>query len=714
LTANVPAAKTASPGTAAITVVSPGPGGGTSNPQFFQVGNLEPQLYFTIKDVTGNANITSNIAAADFNVDGKLDLIGASGSILYAILGNADGTFGGVIPSYGPTNSNITGISVADVNADGIPDLIVTGSINSSTAFVATMLGNGDGTFKAPIETDFPGVQLPSQLVFADFNGDGALDFAYASGMNVQTILGHGDGTFCMGPTSPVGEIALNAVAAGDFNRDGKLDLVVTAYDIFSTGFDFVVVMPGVGDGSFDAPTAVSGSGTNFVGSITAAVADFNGDGKLDIATAIQTVGATLQGIIQVSLGNGDGTFQAASYVPDVVEVTTPLIVGDFDGDGFLDLNTGGFVFFGRGDGTFPSFQGSTGNPTAVLVGDFNGDGKLDVVDEALTLNGSSVLTAVGMFLSIPPTPDFTGVVAPLNTTLVPGGSVSINVTLKPLYGFTGDVVISATDLPNGVTPSYNPIVVPGGNGGSTITLTAASSVALGRYTVTLNGNSGNITHSSTVPLLVNNTVGDWGSYTVQPVQNVAPGGTATYAIVTIPEGGFNGTIIPTISGLPPGATATFSPASIDGAVNANTQLTIQTSNITPQPQVYTLTVTGTEGTLSHSGPVYLGVSSSGGDFIGTISPTSASTKAGGSAAFQLSSSPVNGGAGDVALSVSNLPAGITASFTPSATISGGSGTSTLTLGTSIGTLPGTYYVIVTSTGSGVIHMGSLQLTVTP
>jgi hypothetical protein len=713
LTASIPASDIASAGAATITVFSPGPGGGASNSQFLWITTSEAQPYFAIKDVTGKVSLTSQMVGADFDNDGKLDLVGAVGSTIYVLRGVGDGTFNWPVASAGPAGTTITGINVADLNGDGKLDLILTGSKDSTTSFVATLFGNGDGTFQTPIETDFSGVHLPPNPIAADFNEDGVLDLAYTTGTSVQTILGNGDGTFHAGPSSPLNQIGLNVVATGDFNKDGKLDLVVTVYDLFTTGLDFVVVMPGNGDGSFGTPSAVSGSGTLYVGAITAAVGDFNNDGNLDIATGIQTVGATLQGFIQISLGNGDGTFHSTTNIPNVNTVTTPLLVADINGDGNLDLVTGGYGFFGQGDGAFPTFQGSTGNPTFVFVGDFNGDGRPDLLDQTVSLNGASVLTAVGVMLSIPPTPDFKGIVAPFSSTLVPGGSVSINVTLEPLYGFIGDVILSATDLPSGITPSYNPVLVHGGSGGSTITLTAANAVPLGRYTVTLNGNSGSITHSSTLPLLVNDSVGDWTGYAVQSTQNVVPGGTATYTFSTTPVAGFTGNITPTVSGLPPGADATFNPPVIAGGVGG-TKLTVQTSSTTPQPQVYNLTVTGTEGILTHSETVFLGVSGSGGDFTGPVVPAQSTVKVGGSTLYQMTANPVNGGAGDIALAVSGVPPGVTAKFSPSATIPGSSGTRDLNITTTPGTQPGTYELIITATGSGVVHLSSVSLVVTP
>jgi hypothetical protein len=578
------------------------------------------------------------------------------------------------------------------------------------------MLGNGDGTFQAPIETDFNGT-ISANGVLADFNGDGVLDLAYTTSTGVQSLLGQPGGTFVLGPTSPLTQVGLGAVAAGDFNGDGKLDLVVTVYDPFTTGLDFSGVMMGNGDGSFATLAPVNGVGTPYVGSITAVVGDFNHDGKLDIATAIQTVGSTLQGFIDISNGNGDGTFQAPYSVPNVPEVTTPLLVGDFNADGNLDLSTGGFIYYGQGDGTFPTSSGRTGLPTFVLAGDAKGDGQVDIITDAVSISGSTVNHHYGIELQIPPTPDFKGIVAPYQSTLVPGGSVSFNVTAASLYGFVGDVIVGVTGAPSGITPSYNPTVVhltSGGTANTTITLTAVSNMPLGHYTATLTGSSGSLLHSITVPFDVNDSVGDWTGYVVQQSQNIAPGGKAQYQIAAQALNGFTGNIALTASGLPPGATASFNPPSINGGAGS-TILTVTTSSTTPQPQVYTLTVTGTNGILVHNTTVYLGVSSSGGDFTGTVSPSAASVSASasGSASFTVTASPINGGAGDLTLTAIGMPAGVTASYSTT-TIPGSSGSAILKLTASPGMPTGTYQIYINASGSGAFHQNSVMLTVNP
>jgi hypothetical protein len=717
LTAAVPASDIATPNTASIAVVSPAPGGGTSNVEYLVIENTVPQNYWSSTSITGNNNLTSPVIGADFNNDGKLDLIVASGPTVYVLLGVGNGTFASAQGSSGPANSVITGVHTADINADGKQDLIINGKIGTA-GFVATMLGNGDGTFQAPVTTNYSGI-ASSSIVVADFNADGILDVALVSSGSVQTLLGAANGSFAAGPVTLLTYVGRDGIAAADFNGDGVLDLVITAFDPSSQGYNFVAVLPGVGDGSFGNMQQVAGSGNSFVGSITAAVADFNGDGKLDIATAIQTAGATIQGFIYLSLGNGDGTFSVGTSVPNVASVTSPLLVGDFNADGIPDLATGGYFYYGQGDGSFPTFNGSSGAPTFVFAGDANGDGLLDVIDETITIQSSrqgiTTLSAIGAELQVPPLPDFKGVVAPVGSTLVPGGTVSFNVMIEPLYGFTGDVTLGASNLPNGISINYNPATVPHANGSSTITLTASPSLPLGTYTFNLTGNSGSLTHSTQVSVNVNSSVGDFGGTLTQDTHNIAEGSTADYSLTIVPTGGFTGTVALSVSGLPPGATAQFSQNPVTGGSGTST-LTITTTSSTPDPQIYTPTITATSGTLTHSRSINLGVAPIAESVSGTVTPSqTVSASAGGIASYSLNLTTQNNSSqADLSLAVSGVPAGTSASFTPS-TINTGTGTSTLNVVVPPGTLaPGSYTLLLTFTGSGVIDQISVVLTVNP
>jgi hypothetical protein len=714
LTATVPAASLAIPSSATITVLSPAPGGGTSNFQYFVVEDPVVQNYFSSRSITNQVPIlNANVTGGDFNNDGKMDFIVASGSTVYVLAGNGDGSFAPAYGSAGPASSVINGIHVADINGDGKQDLIINGKVGTK-GFVATMLGNGDKSFQAPVVTNYSGPASASTVV-GDFNGDGVLDVALIWAGGVKTMLGNSDGTF-QAPLNTFFStyVGGDGIATADFNGDGKLDVVITASDPSSTnGFRFVGLLLGNGDGTFQDINPVAGSGTSYVGSITAAIGNFNGDGKLDIATAIQTAGPVIEGMINLSLGNGDGTFNIGTSVPNVPLVTSPLLVGDFNADGQLDLATGGYFYYGQGNGTFPTSNGSANAPTFIYAGDANNDGLLDVIDETVIVSKSTA--AVGIELQVPPLPDFKGIVGPLNTNLVPGGSDFFTVTIEPLYGWTGDVTLGATDLPNGISVNYSPVTVKGGNGTSTVTLTAAPSMPLGNYTFNLSGNSGGLTHTTTLPVTVNNSIGDFYGTLPQTIQNIAQGGSASYSITIVPTGGFTGAVTLGVSGLPAGSTATFSTNPVLGG-SGSTVLIITTSSSTPSPSVSNLTLTGVSGTLTHSQALYLGVAPKAEAIGGTITPSSSvSSSAGGTANYALNLSTTNNTAlADMALSVSGVPAGATGAFVP-ATINAGTGSSTLQVTLPAGVVPpGSYNLTITLTEDGAVAQQTVVLNVTP
>lgn len=297
---------------------------------------------------------------------------------------------------------------VADVNGDGKPDVVIAagcvlgggGSYGipncpGSGNAVVVYLSNGDGTFQAPILTGVPAASLRS-IAVGDFNGDGKLDVAAASdcycdqgstGGVIVILLGNGDGTFSVGATLDFQGVVGQAstLAVGDFNHDGKLDLVagVECYDIpvNGCGVGAVEVFLGNGDGTFSGPNVNQTAGNS---GLLPVVGDFNGDGKLDI------IAANAYDNLTILLGNADGTFaETNASIPYGV---TGIVAADLNGDGKLDLALGAYpnsleVLFGNGDGTFQSPVGySTGLGNAVtddvevVATDLNGDGKPDLI----------------------------------------------------------------------------------------------------------------------------------------------------------------------------------------------------------------------------------------------------------------------------------------------------------------------------------------------
>jgi len=312
----------------------------------------------------------------------------------------------GVIYNTGGPNPNAA--VIADVNGDGLPDLIVANQPHESmSGTVGVLLANGDGTFHSPVtynawnEEDY--YADPQTIAVADVNGDHKPDIivgSHPSSYMFSLLIGNGDGTFqpVVGINHPGSGVSPLSLVVADVNGDGFPDVVEGNpwYKSDDWTIGAIGVSLGNGDGTFQPTVSypvVCG------GMIAVAVADLNGDGKLDVAASVCVGGYCLDGGTSgaaVLLGRGDGTFNPAVTYNSVGNAGWSIAVSDVNRDGKPDLvladggddrydGSGGVIglLLGNGDGTFQpavSINPGIGRTRAVAAQDINADGAPDLL----------------------------------------------------------------------------------------------------------------------------------------------------------------------------------------------------------------------------------------------------------------------------------------------------------------------------------------------
>lgn len=343
----------------------------------------------------------NNVAAADFNQDGNVDLAyvdgHSPGSALHILLGDGTGSFrhGQDVALPAGICSYACYINLGDINGDGILDIVLGGGTPNTSpqpsapnAMIAALLGNGDGSFGTPVVSDLTiNSGSTPNMVFAagiaDVNGDGATDLIIPdpAEQKLYVLLGDKTGSFTYSTSIFDGNSPF-AVIATDLNGDGRPDLLV-----YGPAGGAATVFLNTGAGNFGSGTNyTAGPGASFV------LADVNGDGVPDLVASVYVTSTSQQATQQVVYlaGRADGTFGVPVTIADTVSGNL-IYVADYNGDGIPDLvvqnATGIAVLPGKGSISWgvpiPVVAGAVSEPyffgmSTRATGDFNNDGRPD------------------------------------------------------------------------------------------------------------------------------------------------------------------------------------------------------------------------------------------------------------------------------------------------------------------------------------------------
>ncbi len=428
----------------------------------------------------GNNNIV-----ADLNGDGIPDLAGTGVNVASVMLGNGDGTFRPKVNF--PVGGQTQDLAAGDFNGDGRVDLVV--SLVDPGFSLSLLTGNGDGTFNAPVNFENTGLQEDSPAVVAtDLDNDGRLDVVLAHAIScfvapcvaartITVMLGFGDGTFQVPIEIEVGT-GMSRIGVGDFNRDGIKDLAIAGDN------SRLYTLLGVGNGTFlQQPTIVMTADQLFVDGSDVDVADLNGDTVEDLVVAVATNGSRTA----ILIGNGDGTFQPARIITEPrLRVPQYQVVADFNRDGFQDIalalanGTEGLmeILNGNGDGTFdppilylmPPPLSSIGGGTLV-TGDFNRDGRPDI---ALPIIGASsgLIGLVNSTGAVSVAPAY-GSVTASPSTVIGGAPTQITISLVPgSVAPSGGFTFSVSSSNSNVLQVPSSVLMPAGSSSVKFTAT--------------------------------------------------------------------------------------------------------------------------------------------------------------------------------------------------------------------------------------------------
>ena len=455
----------------------------------------------------------------DFNGDGQADVVTFNGFVVQVFLGDGNGglTLAGNSETV-PSAQRFSSLAVGDFNQDGKMDLAIVGNDNGTSGNLNILLGDGLGGFStangSPYAVGIPGLGARSSAAVGDFNGDGKVDVVVATSNPVLNgvdngslylFLGNGRGDFAITASSPL-TLSLPAyfVTTGDFNNDGKTDLAVTMKTP-ANDFGFGVFL---GDGfggmaqTLASPYLLGKNGGSFAFPIV--VADFDGDGNADIAG----------GNGFVMLGNGSGGFAAAKGSPFSslhCSASQSVFAVDINGDGKLDLVCGGsredpaHVGVGLGDG----LGGFTDGSYCVLTS-FCSLSRVGFLSPAISIgdfngDGKVDVVAVGADSNTPKSSGVSLLLGIVRTTITNVTSTTANGT----YGSGSNIVLQA-NFSAAVNVTGAPQIAMNSGGTAHYTSGLGTSTLTFTYTIAPGQNAAHLDYNSSFALsLAGGTITD-------------------------------------------------------------------------------------------------------------------------------------------------------------------------------------------------------------
>lgn len=751
-------------------------GDGKGNLSLAKVYRTEPSLF--------------GLAVADLNGDGKPEVIAASQDTDTAsvLLNDGQGGLNSPTGGYvgyilagqqGAVNAPYSNFLVQDLNGDGKPDLafVEVDQYYSTPWEFVSLLNDGTGHFSAPTKTamsDF-GV-APAGWVLGDFRNTGRPDLVVSSsayqgnpGADLIFVPNNGDGSFGKAHVTILDATrigALGLVDAGDFNNDGKLDLVGVVNPAGTAGTYDLATFLGKGDGTFQVTSSIS-LGSNPTGAPRMIfTGDFNRDGKLDVLLwTYDNIEGTQNHNVYEFLGNGDGTFAAPK-----------LILPNFGFFGMADLNHDGYpdivelnqtpsssnpnlfvpsftVYIGQADGTFqagstysvyagtiyPGYGFSNVGPNQILtpmLADFNGDGNIDVGVVMSTLDGTSYMQVLagngdGTFTPTYEIIPFDKFGFPTNAADVngdgradlleldgwpssyhvifgePGPTVQLGYVGQPIVGAKGSVTINLSLLPAAATAVQLSASDPNIQIASSVTIPAGSLNATVPFTI-----GAGFDNSKVFSISADLSGQTYTAYSYQNPKSLAgialfanalkegtpPSGTTQdYGIGVVSIGGYSTTLQLSCQGLPAGGSCLFgsNPLPLAAGQSVGSSLNIQTSTTTPIGS-YNVTVLASDGAVSDQLSLVLNVA----DFSVSLTPASATLLPGATANFSLQLGAIGPWVGLISVScVISGPASVECpaqgTYDP--------GSSPVPIPTN-GLAPGDYTVKISGSADGVTH----------